>query len=200
MMKVVSIQIFKVLSLALSFFFRLSRPVFNITKRLIYLSKAQSHVDFSIPISSQFDGELHMIGTGKVTWGEHCRFGKDVVLETQNDGVIELGDNVRINQGSILVAHNKVAIGNDCLIGEYCSIRDANHDFVLGEAIRTQPHSYAPISVGADSWIGRGAVVLKGVTLHKGCIVGANSVVTKSVLENTVVAGITAKEIKKRTK
>jgi len=199
-MKVVSRQIFKSLSLALSFFFRLSRPVFNLIKRLVYLSKAQSNVKFSIPVSSQFDGELQIIGTGNVTWGEHCRFGKDVVLETQNDGIIELGDNVRINQGSILVAHNKVTIGNDCLVGEYCSIRDANHNFELGEVIRSQSHSCAPITVASDCWIGRGAVVLKGVTLNEGGVIGANSVVTKDIAENVVAAGIPAKELKRRAR
>jgi len=196
----VSIQLFKILSLALSLFFRLSRPVVNLIKRLVSLSKAQSHVKFSIPVSSQFDGELQIIGTGNVTWGEHCRFGKDVVLETQNDGMIELGDHVRINQGSVLAAHHKVTIGNDCLIGEYCSIRDANHNFILGETVRTQSHSYSPITVDDDCWIGRGSAVLKGVTLHKGCIVGANSVVTKNIPEYSVVAGSPTKGLKRREK
>jgi len=197
-MKVILTKVIKLLSLVLSRFFRLCKPIMNLIKRLLYLSIAQSKVKFTIPVSSQFDGALQIIGTGNVTWGEHCRFGKDVILETQKDGIIELGDHVRINQGSILVAHHKVTIGNDCLIGEYCSIRDANHNFKLGETIRTQTHSYEPITVGNDCWIGRGAVVLKGVILHRGCVVGANSVVTKSVSKNVVVAGIPAKDLKRR--
>ena len=199
-MKAVFIQIIKFLSLVLSYFFRLSTPLLNLAKRLLYLSKAQSKVKFSIPVSSQFDGELQIIGTGNVTWGEHCRFGKGVVLETQSNGNIKLGDNVRINQGSIVASHNNVTIGNDCLIGEYCSIRDANHNFKVGEVIRSQSHSYAPITVGSDCWIGRGAVVLKGVTLNEGCVIGANSVVTKDIAENIVAVGIPAKELKGRAR
>jgi len=199
-MNTIIINIIKLLSFSFSYVLRICKPIFNLTKRFLYLSIAQSQVKFSIPVSSQFDGELQIIGTGNVSWGEHCRFGKDVVLETQNDGVIELGDHVRINQGSILVAHDKVTIGNDCLIGEYCSIRDANHNFILDEKVRTQPHSHAPIIVGTDCWIGRGSVVLKGVTLLKGCVIGANSVVTKNIPEYTVVAGNPAKELKGRGK
>jgi len=197
-MKKILMAVVKGLSTILAIVFRLYRPFSGLINRLIYLSKAQSKVNFSIPVSTQFDGDLQIIGTGKVTWGEHCRFGKDVLFETQGDGVIELGNHVRINQGSLIVAHTQLVIGNDCLIGEYCSIRDANHNSKAGNLIRTQGHSSAAITIGSDCWIGRGAVVLKGVTLHGGCIVGANSVVTKDVSSGATAVGIPARELKSR--
>jgi len=192
------LEVIKVISLFLSFFFRVLTPILSLINRLLYLSKAQSKIRNSIPVSTQFDGELQIIGTANVTWGEHCRFGKDVVLETQGDGVIELGNNVRINQGTVIVAHSKISIVNDCLIGEYCSIRDANHEIKAGELIRTQGHSTAAIKIENDCWLGRGAVVLKGVTLHQGCVVGANSVVTKSLEKQVVAAGVPCKLIRTR--
>jgi len=198
MMKKLFMRIFKGLSVFLSFIFRLLQPFFKIANRLVLLAKIQSKVKFPVPVSSQFDGELQIIGTAKVSWGEQCRFGKDVVLETQGEGVIELGNNVRINQGTVIVAHSQVSIADDCLIGEYCSIRDANHEIRTGELIRTQGHSTSAIKIENDCWLGRGAVILKGVTLHQGCVIGANSVVTKTVFNNAIAVGIPAKELKKR--
>jgi len=197
-MRIIMLEVIKVISLFLSFFFRVLTPILSLINRLLYLSKAQSKIRSSIPVSTQFDGELQIIGTANVTWGEHCRFGKDVILETQGGGAIELGNNVRINQGTVIVAHSRVSIANDCLIGEYCSIRDANHEIKAGELIRMQGHSTSAIQIENDCWLGRGAVVLKGVTLHEGCVVGANSVVTKTIPADTLAVGVPCKEVGSR--
>jgi len=197
-MKKIVLKLVKLLSLVLSVFFHTTAPFSRLFKRLWYLANAQSKVKFSIPVSTQFDGAIQIIGTGNITWGEHCRFGRDVVLETQGDGLIELGDHVRINQGSVLVAHSKITLGDDCLIGEYCSIRDANHSINAGELIRAQGHSMGEIAIENDCWIARGSVVLKGVVLHEGCVVGANSVVTKNVSSNAIAVGVPSKEVRLR--
>lgn len=53
-----------------------------------------------------------------------------------------------------------------------------------------------PITIGADAWIGTGAVILPNVTVGEGGVVGANSVVTKDVPPYTVVGGVPARKIK----
>ena len=55
----------------------------------------------------------------------------------------------------------------------------------------------APVTIGANTWIGARAVVLPGVVIGDFCIVAAGAVVTKDVPDYTVVAGVPAKEIKK---
>jgi acetyltransferase-like isoleucine patch superfamily enzyme len=52
------------------------------------------------------------------------------------------------------------------------------------------------ITIDSDAWIGTGAVILPGVTIGEGAVVGANSVVTKSVAPYTVVRGVPAHKIK----
>jgi acetyltransferase-like isoleucine patch superfamily enzyme len=107
-----------------------------------------------------------------------------------------------------------------CSVGKYCSLAEgvvamlkANHrpDFVTTypfSAFRAQwPHSdpNAPIAackgsirIGNDVWIGRGALLLSGVSIGDGAVIGAHSVVTKNVPPYAIVAGNPARVVKYR--
>ena len=83
------------------------------------------------------------------------------------------------------------------MIGEFSSLRDANHN-PDPVSVRRSGHSSAPIEVGDNVWIGRGACVLKGVALGANCIVAANAVVTGNVEAGACVAGVPARPIRQR--
>jgi acetyltransferase-like isoleucine patch superfamily enzyme len=93
-----------------------------------------------------------------------------------------------------IVAFERVTLGDGAMVGEYSSLRDANHRR-SASSVRHSGHEQAPIEVGRNVWIGRGATVLKGLTLGESCVVGANAVVTHSVAAQTVVAGAPARRI-----
>ncbi len=105
---------------------------------------------------------------------------------------------MRINAGCVLVSYARITIGDDCLIGEYVSIRDANHGLSVGVPMRLQAHRSAPVTIGRNVWIGRGSVVLKGVTIGDGAVVAANSVVSRDVPADAIVVGAPAKLIRMR--
>ena len=142
-------------------------------------------------------GAVEVQGTGRITFGQRALIYPGVVLETQGEGRIEIGDDVVLSRGVHIVAFERVTLGDGAMVGEYSSLRDADHRRSAG-SVRHSGHAHAPIEVGRNVWIGRGAAVLKGVTLGESCVVGANAVVTRSVAALAVVAGAPARPIDTR--
>lgn len=132
-------------------------------------------------------------GTRNITIGRNCLIYPGVYLETQGTGSIELGDEVVLSSGVHIVAFERVVLGSGCMVGEYSSIRDANHN-LSGDSIRYSGHSSAPIVLEPNVWIGRGVCVLKGVRIGRNTVVGANAVVTHSLAADHVATGIPARE------
>jgi acetyltransferase-like isoleucine patch superfamily enzyme len=177
---------------------RWSAPLRRTILRGGRLAALRAQVCGQVPLSTQFDGPTQVAGRPRLVLGAHCRLGRSVFFETAGAGAITVGTHVRINRGTVIVAHAGVRIGDDCLIGEYVSIRDADHGMALGTPMRSQPHVAAPVTIGNDVWIARGAVILKGVTIGDGAIIAANSVVTRDVPPRTIVAGIPARALRER--
>jgi acetyltransferase-like isoleucine patch superfamily enzyme len=84
------------------------------------------------------------------------------------------------------------------MIGEYASVRDANHRRGAGP-LRESGHTCAAITIGRQVWIGRGAAVLAGVHIGDGAVVAANAVVTRDVPAGAVVGGVPARPLQLRT-
>lgn len=179
-------------------FLRALGPITRGISRFVHLAQLRARSRGRVPVTTQFDGPVSTAGNPNVSLGQHCRFGRFVFLETGGSGSITVGEHARINAGTTIVSHAAVKIGNDCLIGEYVSIRDANHGTALGTPMRSQPHEAAPITIGNDVWIGRGACILKGVTIGDGAVIAANSVVTKDVQARTIVGGVPCRVIRER--
>lgn len=141
--------------------------------------------------------EIH--GTGRIQLGKNLYLYPGLYLETQGEGVIEMGDGVVLSRGVHIVAYASVTLGDGVMIGEYTSVRDANHRVMPGCSVRDTGHTALPIHIGRNAWIGRGVTLLGGVRIGEGAVVGANAVVTRDVPPGAVVAGIPARPLSRKS-
>lgn len=181
------------------------RPAAGLVGRLADpLRRAWAHARLSstvvgeVPASVVILGVPEIHGTGKIGFGEDLYLYRDLYLETQDDGSIEIGDDVVMSRGVHVVAFAGITVGAGTMIGEYASIRDANHRRLPDRPIRHSGHDAAPIRIGRNVWIGRGVMVLPGVTIGDGAVVGANAVVSHDVPAGALVAGVPARPLKQR--
>jgi acetyltransferase-like isoleucine patch superfamily enzyme len=117
--------------------------------------------------------------------------------ELGESSLLRIGDRCVIGRGSHIVAHQRIDIGDDVFTGPYVYITDQNHGYADPDVpIGRQWPANAPVSIGAGSWLGAGAIVLPGSCIGRHVVVGAGSVVRGQVPDHTVVAGVPARIIR----
>lgn len=154
-------------------------------------------VDFSASVSSGsifFQSTKHAIRVGKKS-----RIGRGTRISAGFDGTLTIGEHVLIDDYSMIMAQQRIEIGNNTQISAGCFITDFNHRFRRkGVPIHRQGYQRSPVVIGNDVWIGTHSVILAGVTIGDGAVIGAGSVVTHDVARHQVVAGNPAKFIRMR--
>lgn len=120
------------------------------------------------------------------------------ILFAKDNGVIKIGDGCGISNSAI-VAIKKIIIGEHVYIGGSCKIYDHDfHSVDLKErlAVPDPGIKSAAIEIKRGAFIGACTIILKGVTIGEESVVGAGSVVTKSIPDYEVWGGNPAKYIK----
>lgn len=148
---------------------------------------------------------LNALSHKGINLGDNVTIAKNSVLQCTgviaNKGVgIKIGNNSAVGANSYLGGQGGIEIGNDVIMGPNVNIFSENHKYNnLDIPIRKQGETRKGVIINDNCWIGAGSIILDGVEIGEGCVVAAGSVVTKSIPPNSVVAGIPAKVIKRRT-
>jgi maltose O-acetyltransferase len=114
----------------------------------------------------------------------HCAYGFN----------IRLGDRVYLNAGCTILDTAPVRIGSGTLLGPHVQIYCAEHH-KDGAQRREGLEIARPVEIGANAWIGGGAILLAGIRIGDGAIVGAGTVVARDVAPGTTVVGNPARAI-----
>ena len=149
---------------------------------------------------SSFGEHLHVRRPKGITVGTRVEIEHDVYLKLVDDAAhLELGDFVFIGAAAEIDVALSVRIGSHTLIAPGVFITDHEHNMRRDARVDAQGIAGAPVTVGADVWLGARSVVLAGVTIGDGAVIGAGAVVTRDVEPYTVVAGVPARAIGRRT-
>jgi acetyltransferase-like isoleucine patch superfamily enzyme len=164
----------------------------------------------SIGEDNRLNGVM-LLGNGRldaeIAVGDLCDLEGSWVL-LRPEARIRIGSRSELNAGCLLDCAGSIEIGDDVLVAAEVYIAD--HDSHSADwEVRKHDHlarrtgrrdwsvvPQAPVRIEDKAWIGRRAMIFKGVTVGEGAIVGAGSVVTRSVPPWTVVAGVPAREIR----
>ncbi len=134
----------------------------------------------SIGGRSQLEHQVHLKATGDIT---EIKIGKEVFI----------GFNCEFD------ISDKLIIGDHVLIAPGCFITDHNHRHAADSLIAAQGCESAAVTLEDDVWLGAHVVILPGVTVGRGAIVAAGAVVNRDVVAMSIVAGVPAREIGKRS-
>lgn len=107
---------------------------------------------------------------------------------------VHIGNRVTLNDGVTLDGKGEIFIGDGCAISFNAVILTGN--LTIENGLSDLKHTRTTVRLGNNVWIGAGAIVLPGVTIHDNVIVGAGSVVTKDLASLGVYAGNPAKLIR----
>lgn len=139
-----------------------------------------------------------------LTTGVNCRFECFPGVQPYSQKLV-FGNNVQLNDYVHIVAMDSVKIGDNVLMASHIFISDNSHGSYKGDENDSNPdippiqreYATAPVSIGDNTWIGEGVMIMPGVNIGKGCVIGAHSIVNKSIPDYTVAVGSPAKVIKK---
>jgi len=163
----------------------------------------------TVGVNTKLEGNIDIRKKGgTVKIGNESSVAGLIATETEVSRV-SIGNKVFIGGSTIIDCVCEITIEDHVLISYQCIIQDSdNHstrfslrkndvtDWMNGQYHNWDVTPQKPIKIEKGAWIGARAIILKGVTLGEGSVIGAGSVVTKSVPPWTIVAGNPARIIR----
>jgi acetyltransferase-like isoleucine patch superfamily enzyme len=149
--------------------------------------------------------EINCLSRRKIIAGERVSIGKFAIIRPGNSYGGEIGEGLKIGDHSNIGPYSYIGcsgyieIGSNVMISPRVSIYAENHVFDKPDmGIKEQGVHRQFVIIEDDCWIAANSIILAGVTVGRGSIVAAGSVVTRDVPPYSIVAGVPAVVIKQR--
>jgi acetyltransferase-like isoleucine patch superfamily enzyme len=142
---------------------------------------------------------IRIEGERSISVGRDTVFGEGCWLQTDGAGVIEIGDDCHFSGYAVISATLSIVVESHVIFARNVHILDHNHRIDLEDIpIRFQGETAPePVRIMEGSWVGANVVILPGVTVGRGAVIAANSIVRDDVRDRVIVAGAPAREIRR---
>ena len=125
---------------------------------------------------------------GKVIFEGKAEIGHGSKISVGETGLLQLGSNFTITAESTIIAYKKVVFGHDCLLSWDILVMDTDFHQITNDRSEVQ-NPPSEIGIGNKVWIGCRSLILKGAAIPDGCVIAANSLVTKKLTGSNQVFG-----------
>lgn len=163
------------------------------------------HIHCGKSVKFEDYAEIHGLCSQGLHFGDHVTIGRGVMIRPSSYYGGDLGAGLTMGEHSSIGPHGyvgcsgKITIGNHVMFGPKCSLFAENHVFSDTDAtIKSQGVFQKGITVEDDCWIGSNCVILDGVTIGKGSVIGAGTLVTRDVPAGSIVMDKRNKTIQNR--
>jgi acetyltransferase-like isoleucine patch superfamily enzyme len=162
--------------------------------RQIFILFFQGGVFFGRGVKISEGVRIKCTDDGRIDIGDFVAIGRGVEIICMG-GWLVIGPDVYIGPGCVIVCRDKVIIGRDSQIAEYCVVRDQDHA-LTSRPIRGAGFETSPIVIGDDCWLGAKVTVLRGSTIGPGAVIGAHALVRGQIEPLSLAVGCPARLVK----
>jgi acetyltransferase-like isoleucine patch superfamily enzyme len=132
-----------------------------------------------------------IVNTANVRLGRGVLLQDHVYIRAGTDGSVIIGDRAAINSFCRIFGHGTVTIGEDTQLGPGSLITTTDHDYTKALATR-----YKSVTIGREVWVGANVTILPGVEIGDSAVIGAGSVVNRSIPARTLAVGVPARVVR----
>jgi len=159
--------------------------------------KKPAHITLGRDVKILGNTSIDASSSGRVIIGDNVTLNRYAYIYGGTG--VKIGAGTEINNFSVINGTGEVEIGENVLIGPNVQIVSYQHSYHDRDVlIKKQGYILRKITIEDDVWVGASAVILAGVTIGKGSVIGAGSVVTNSCEPYSVVTGVPGRVINKR--
>ena len=189
----------------------IKKPCFKHTDGLLMIGKGVQitygkHITCGKRVKFEDYAEIQGLCSEGFVFGNDVTIGRGVMIRPSSyyggdlgKGLV-IGDNSSIGPDAYVGCSGKIVIGKNVMFGPKCSLFAENHNFSDGNTtIKSQGVNQKGIVIEDNCWIGSNVIILDGVHIGKGSVIGAGTLVTKDIPENSVVMDHRSKRIYMRT-
>lgn len=164
------------------------------------------HISCGKNVKFEDEAEIHGLCRNGLVFGDNVTIGRGVMIRPSSYYGGDLGDGMVMGDYSSIGPHGyvgcsgKITIGSNVMLGPKCSLFAENHIFSNADVpIKSQGVRQKGIVIEDDCWIGSNVIILDGVTIGKGSVIGAGTLVNRDIPPGSLVMDRRNKAIASRT-